>query len=65
MLMIGYDEEFDEPQLFKADPAGYYASLVAGSIGSKQQSAVSILEKKMKKKPDLTYDNTVQVDCCF
>ena len=61
MLMIGYDEENDEPQLFKADPAGYFASLVAGSVGAKQQSAISILEKKLKKKPDLSYDSTVQV----
>jgi len=61
LLMIGFDDEKNEPMLYKADPAGYYTGLVAGSIGTKQQSAVSVLEKKLKKKPDLTGDKTIQL----
>jgi len=60
MILLGYDDELG-PQIYKTDPAGYFCSFRGCSIGPKQQQANSFLEKKIKKKQDYTYDETVQL----
>jgi len=59
MIMIAYDDKFG-PCVYKCDPAGYYTGYKACSVGVKQTEANSYLEKKFKKKTELTYDETIQ-----
>ncbi|XP_038071497.1 proteasome subunit alpha type-6-like [Patiria miniata] len=59
MILIGWDDEVG-PQVFKTDPAGYYCGFKATSVGVKQTEANSFLEKKIKKKLDWTYDQTIE-----
>lgn len=64
-MLIAYDD-IRGPQLYKADPAGYYCGYKAASVGVKQTEANSYLEKKFKKKPDLEHDEAIQVmNCVF
>lgn len=63
MIVIGVDEEFG-PQVYKCDPAGYYCGFKATAAGVKQTEATSFLEKKVKKKLDWTFEQTVEVRCC-
>ena len=61
MIVIGVDEE-KGPQVYKADPAGYFCGYKATSAGVKQTEANSYLEKKMKKKQQAwSYKETVEV----
>ena len=60
MILIGYDQE-NGPQLYKTDPAGYYCGFKATAAGTKQLEANSFLEKKIKKKGDLSYSEAVEV----
>ncbi len=60
MMLIGIDDELG-PQLYKTDPAGYYSGFKACAVGVKQTEANSFFEKKMKKKPNWTQDETIQV----
>jgi 20S proteasome subunit alpha 1 len=60
MIMISIDEEYG-PRLYKTDPAGYYCGYLACSVGSKQTEANNFLEKKIKKKPQLEYNEAVQL----
>uniref|UniRef100_A0AAY5KHD2 Proteasome subunit alpha type-6 n=2 Tax=Esox lucius TaxID=8010 RepID=A0AAY5KHD2_ESOLU len=59
MIVIGVDEECG-PQVFKCDPAGYYCGFKATAAGVKQTEATSFLEKKVKKKQDWTFKETVE-----
>uniref|UniRef100_A0A8C6VRB2 Proteasome subunit alpha type n=1 Tax=Nothobranchius furzeri TaxID=105023 RepID=A0A8C6VRB2_NOTFU len=59
MIVIGVDEEFG-PQVYKCDPAGYYCGFKATAAGVKQTEATSFLEKKVKKKLDWTFEQTVE-----
>lgn len=47
MILAGYDETAG-PQLFKADPAGFYCSYKAIAVGQKQNEGQAYLEKYMK-----------------
>lgn len=58
--MVGFDAEYG-PQVFKADPAGYFSGYKATAAGVKQLEANSFLEKKIKKKQDFTYNEAVEV----
>ncbi|GFH06874.1 proteasome subunit alpha type [Haematococcus lacustris] len=58
-MLIGIDEELG-PQLFKVDPAGYYAGYKACAVGGKETEATTQLEKKLKAKPDMSYEEAVQ-----
>ncbi|XP_028396020.1 proteasome subunit alpha type-6-like [Dendronephthya gigantea] len=60
MMLIGIDDELG-PQLYKTDPAGYYSGFKACSVGVKQTEANSFFEKKMKKKPNWTQEETIQM----
>ncbi|VDM85566.1 unnamed protein product [Strongylus vulgaris] len=60
MIMISFDDE-DGAVVFKVDPAGYYRGMKAVSVGVKQVTASSFLEKKIKKKSDLNHDETIQL----
>lgn len=60
MILIGVDEECG-PQVYKCDPAGYYCGFKATAAGVKQTEATSFLEKKVKKKQDWTFEQTVEV----
>lgn len=60
MILIGYDEE-NGPQVLKTDPAGYYCGFKATAAGSKQLEANGFLEKKIKKKQDFSYSETVEI----
>uniref|UniRef100_A0A1B6ECE7 Proteasome subunit alpha type n=1 Tax=Clastoptera arizonana TaxID=38151 RepID=A0A1B6ECE7_9HEMI len=60
MILIAYDSE-KGPQVYKTDPAGYFCSYKAISVGSKQTEANSHLEKKLKKKSDFTEDEAIQL----
>ena len=60
MIMIGIDEE-NNPQVYKCDPAGYYCGFKATAAGVKQTESTSFLEKKVKKKLDWTFEQTVEV----
>ena len=49
------------PQLYKTDPAGYYCGYKATSVGVKQMEANNYLEKKVRKKPQWSYTEAVEV----
>lgn len=59
-MLIGIDEEVG-PQLFKCDPAGYFVGYKATGAGAKDQETINFLEKKLKDKPDLSFDESVQL----
>ena len=48
VTLVGCDEEFG-PQCFKIDPAGNSTGYKAVSCGTKEQEAMSQLEKQFKK----------------
>lgn len=47
MTLISLDSE-KGPQLYKTDPAGYFAGYKAVATGPKSQEAMTFLEKKMR-----------------
>ena len=60
MILIAYDDE-QGPQLYKTDPAGYFCGFKATSVGVKQTEANNYMEKKIRKKPQWKYPDTVDV----
>ncbi|KAG2460420.1 proteasome subunit alpha type-6-like [Polypterus senegalus] len=60
MILLAIDNEVG-PMLLKCDPAGYYCGYKATSVGVKQTEANGYLEKKMRKKMNLTFNTTVEL----
>ncbi|XP_049874397.1 proteasome subunit alpha type-6-like [Pectinophora gossypiella] len=60
MMLIAYDEE-SGPCVYKTDPSGYYCSYKAVAAGAKATDANAYLEKKLKKRADLSTDDAVQL----
>jgi len=60
MILIGWDDEFG-PQLFKADPAGYFCGYKATAAGVKHLEAGNFLEKRIRKKQDYNHNETVEL----
>lgn len=58
IMLVSIDE--GKPQLYKIDPAGFYFGYKATACGADHQEAVNILEKKLEKNPDLSFDDAVQ-----
>ncbi|KAG6462013.1 proteasome subunit alpha type-6-like [Manduca sexta] len=63
MMLIAYDEETG-PAVYKTDPSGYYCSYKAVAAGAKATDASAYLEKKLKKRADLSADEAVQLAIC-
>ena len=61
MVLISIDEEHG-PQVYKTDPSGYYCGFRAVSVGPKQTEANNFMEKKVRKKPQWTFVETVEVN---
>lgn len=61
MILIGIDDK-KGPMVYKTDPAGYYCSFHAISVGTKQTEANTYLEKKLKKKKEFTKDEAIEVN---
>ncbi|PAA51854.1 hypothetical protein BOX15_Mlig026953g1 [Macrostomum lignano] len=61
MLYAGYDEELQQPMLFKTDPSGFVAGYRACGVGAKQMEAKNYLEKKVKKKSDYSLDEAIEI----
>lgn len=59
MILIGMDEELG-PQLWSCDPAGYYVGFKATAAGVKRTEATNALEKKIRKNPQWTRDQTIE-----
>lgn len=59
MVLISCDDEVG-PQVYKADPAGYYCGYKATAAGVKQLEANSFLEKKIKKKQEFNTQETIE-----
>lgn len=60
ILAAAYDDEHGSC-IYKTDPAGYYCGFRAISVGVKQTEANSYLEKKLKKRTDLSEDEAIQL----
>lgn len=60
MMLVAYDEE-SGPCVYKTDPSGYYCSYKAVSAGAKATDANAYLEKKLKKRSELSADEVVQL----
>uniref|UniRef100_A0A671DM87 Proteasome 20S subunit alpha 6 n=1 Tax=Rhinolophus ferrumequinum TaxID=59479 RepID=A0A671DM87_RHIFE len=61
MILIGVDAE-QGPQVNRSDPAGYYCGFQATAAGVKQTEYTSFLAKKVKKKFDWTFQQTVETE---
>ena len=60
MVLIAIDEERG-PQVYKTDPAGHYCGYRAVGVGPKQTEANNYMEKRIRKKPEWSYIETVEV----
>ena len=60
MILIAIDPE-KGPQVYKTDPAGYYCGYKATSVGVKQTEANNYMEKKIRKNPSWTCNETIEV----
>lgn len=62
MIIIGYDNEIEKPQVLKVDPAGYFVGFKATAAGTKQTESMNFLEKKFKLENfSLNYDQTIEL----
>ena len=59
-IIFSIDDERG-PQIFKVDPAGYFVGYKATAAGEKEQGATNQLEREIKKKSELSRDETMRV----
>ncbi|CAD8060597.1 unnamed protein product [Paramecium primaurelia] len=59
-ILCQYDDELG-PLLYKLDPSGHYSGYKATASGVKEQESINYLEKQIKKKADLNYDETIML----
>ena len=64
LILAGWDAETG-PALHKCDPAGYTAGHLATSAGAKQNEALVYLEKRLKGKPPMAFNDCVEVTYLF
>ncbi|KAI8843586.1 nucleophile aminohydrolase [Chytridium lagenaria] len=60
MILVGMDDEAG-PQLFKCDPSGYFVGYKATTAGAKYQESLTHLEKKLKKNPELSNEEAIEL----
>ncbi|KAJ2163145.1 Proteasome subunit YC7alpha/Y8 (protease yscE subunit 7) [Coemansia sp. RSA 552] len=60
MIIIGWDDERGA-QLYKTDPAGYFAGYRATAAGAKHQETFNYLEKKLKNSEPESAEDTVEL----
>ncbi|CAI5450353.1 unnamed protein product [Caenorhabditis angaria] len=60
LIFISYDDE-EGPTVYRVDPAGYFRGMKGVSVGVKQVAANSFLEKKIKKKSDLSSSEAIEL----
>lgn len=60
MMLVAYEPEAG-PCVYKTDPSGYYCRHRAAAAGAKATDAAAYLEKKLKKRAELTGDEAVQL----
>jgi len=61
LIFIGIDEDTGKPLLYKVDPAGVCSGWRGCVAGAKDQEAKNALEKKLKNKPLLDVDQTIEL----
>jgi len=58
-IFIALDDE-KGPSIYKVDPAGHFLGYKACAAGTKEQEATNALEKTVRKKEDMTQEETIQ-----
>ena len=60
VIVIGIDAEYG-PQVYKCDPAGCNCGFKDTVAGVKQTEATSFLQKKVRRKQDSTFEQTIKM----
>ncbi|KAL3312406.1 Proteasome subunit alpha type-6 [Cichlidogyrus casuarinus] len=61
MMAISFDEELQQPMLYKTDPSGFFAGYRACSVGTKHIEVKNFLEKKVRTADKCSYDDALEL----